>query len=66
MRKMLFIVAIAGVAAFGLVNAANAFSRDPQGRCALTEQVESALAPHVLGLLVLGAADAPATQVARR
>ncbi len=66
MRKMLFIVAIAGVAAFGLVNAANAFGRDPQGRCILAERVESALAPHVLGLLVLGAADAPATQVAGR
>lgn len=66
MRKMVFIVAIASVAAFGLVNAANAFGRDPHERCILAERVESALAPHVLGLLVLGAADAPATQVAGR
>lgn len=66
MRKMLLIVAIAGVAAFGLVNAANAFGRDAQGRCAIVAHVESALAPHVLGLLVLGTADAPARQVAGR
>lgn len=59
MRKMILIVAIAGVAAFGLVNAANAVSRDPQGRCALAERVESALAPHVLGLLAFGAAEEP-------
>jgi hypothetical protein len=60
MRKMLLIVTIAGVAALGLVNAANAFNRDAQGRCVLAEHMERALAPHVLGLLVLGAAEAPA------
>lgn len=60
MRKTLLIVALAGVVAFGLVNAANAFGRDPQGGCLLTQRVESALAPHVLGLLVLGANEVPA------
>lgn len=66
MRKTLFIIAVASVAGIGLVNAANAVNRDPQTPCALTEHVERALAPHVLGLLALATPHAPATHTASR